>query len=102
MALLNSSPTEAALVARMFGTRVPLYVTAPGIVDAEFEQLERLAPACIHVDSLPSLEAGLARPRLHLGVRINPGITYARVDLGLGQPRGSRAPRQPRDPRRPV
>jgi diaminopimelate decarboxylase/aspartate/methionine/tyrosine aminotransferase len=83
-----SSPTEAALVARVFGSRVPLYVTAPGIVEPDFERLESIAPACIHVDSLASLAAGLAHPQLHLGVRINPGITYARVDLhAAGGPR---------------
>ena len=75
-----SSPTEAVLVSRALGPRVPLYVTAPGITAADFDLLEPIRPRCVHVDSLDALAVG-ARRAMPIGVRINPGTTYARQAL---------------------
>lgn len=77
-----SSATEAVFLARALERRVPLFVTAPALTDADFDRLEQVAPACIHLDSLGAIERALARPRpMRLGIRINPGVGFAQIPL---------------------
>jgi diaminopimelate decarboxylase len=77
-----SSVTEAQFIYELFGHRIELYVTAPAIHEKEFAILEKIQPTCVHLDSLDSIEKCLAGDwTFPLGVRLNPGIGYSRVEL---------------------
>lgn len=77
-----SSSTEANFLANIFNGRIPLYVTAPSLSQEDLQWLRPHKFACVHLDSLNSLELFLKEaPEIPLGIRINPGLGFSRVSL---------------------
>jgi len=86
-----SSVTEAQFIHNLMGNRIELYVTAPAIHAKEFAILEKIQPTCVHLDSIASLTSYLTGNwTFPIGVRLNPGVGYSRIELHEAGGRNSR------------
>jgi diaminopimelate decarboxylase len=77
-----SSASEAHFISQVLSRKVPIYVTAPALTADELALLGRIAPSCIHLDSLDAIKVALRQdPALALGIRVNPGLGYSKQPL---------------------